>query len=84
MNRFKIIWNLSSFNFSFDHSSSVTSSNINLRKLTPNTRREQRMECYANIAHLAEDFVYTVKTYGRIIISEGLFQYLSIQIISCC
>lgn len=41
-----------------------------LRGLTPNTRHEDRVKVYQTLSRLSEDFVYTVKTYGRIIISE--------------
>ena len=41
-----------------------------LRGLTPNTRHEERVKVYQILARLSEDFVWTVKTYGRIIISE--------------
>ena len=44
-----------------------------IKTLGPNTRREDRMAAYSNMAHLGDDFHYTVRTYGRIIISEGKF-----------
>lgn len=44
---------------------------LQIKNLSPNTRREERMEAYSRMAHLGEDFRYTVQTYGRIIISEG-------------
>ena len=46
-----------------------------IKKLTPNTRREDRFQAYGDMAHLGEDFLYTVRTYGRIIISEGILGF---------
>lgn len=53
-----------------NYNESFQRSLLRIRSLTPNTRREDRIAAYASVAHLAEDFQYTVQTYGRIIISE--------------
>jgi hypothetical protein len=41
-----------------------------IRRLTPNTRQEDRIKVYEELAHHSQDFVYTATTYGKIIISE--------------
>lgn len=41
-----------------------------IRKLSPNTRQEERIKVYEELAHHSHDFIYTATTYGKIIISE--------------
>jgi hypothetical protein len=41
-----------------------------IRHLSPNTRHDQRMQVYQQLANLGQNFIYTAKTYGKIIISE--------------
>eukprot|EP01119_Soliformovum_irregulare_P020844 TRINITY_DN6817_c0_g1_i2.p1 TRINITY_DN6817_c0_g1~~TRINITY_DN6817_c0_g1_i2.p1 ORF type:complete len:1128 (-),score=345.63 TRINITY_DN6817_c0_g1_i2:76-3459(-) len=42
----------------------------NIRKLSPNTRQEERIKIYDQLATHNNDFIYTATTYGKIIISE--------------
>eukprot|EP01119_Soliformovum_irregulare_P021101 TRINITY_DN6964_c0_g1_i1.p1 TRINITY_DN6964_c0_g1~~TRINITY_DN6964_c0_g1_i1.p1 ORF type:complete len:1087 (+),score=286.12 TRINITY_DN6964_c0_g1_i1:199-3459(+) len=41
-----------------------------IRALSPNTRQEKRIEVYHDLSTHGHNFIYTAKTYGKIIISE--------------
>ena len=67
--------NMNDISKSRDYNEAFQNALRDIKKLNPNTRREDRFQAYGDMAHLGEDFLYTVRTYGRIIISEGILGF---------